>query len=181
MTEADFSFYPLLKDEVRGLEAFSGSGRPFLRLSRPKDALFVTDLPRHASPERLARFRAQAQGLGWQVTGEGAALMLSPTAPLLSRLPLPPRCDCVCPGEAGAFLRLMDRYARPGPPDEAFCLVLLRSSGRARLGGRPADLLWDIRRAYALGLRRHDAVRTPLTCALMREICTVLERKDPRA
>lgn len=178
MTETDFCLYPRLADEVRGLDAFSGGGRPFLRLSRPKDALFVTDLPLRVPPEALARFRLQAAALGWSLKETGGILALTPTLRLYLRLETPPLPPAEGEGEAWDLLRLMERYCVPAPPDPRFSLTLLRAVGFARLGKSHQALIPDLKSAYALGLRRHDAVRTALTCVLMREVCVVLDRKE---
>ena len=174
---AGTGLYGRLAEELRRLPAFQRGSRPFLRLSRRKDALFATDLPAK-SAEDAAAFARGAEALGWKLSGSGGVLFLTPGEGVLCRLspsvPDPPEGD----GAASEFCRMLYRYCAPGAPDPAFCLVLLRAVGGAYLGAREDALLPEVRQAYALGLRRHAAVRTPLCCTLCRELCGVLERKD---
>ena len=174
---AGAGLYSLLAEELRRLPAFQRGSRPFLRLSRQKDSLFATDLP--AKDARAAAdFARRAEALGWKLSGSGGVLSLAPGEGVLRRLAPavgdPPAGD----GGAAEFCRMLYRYCAPGDPDAAFCLVLLRAIGSAYLGAREDALFPRVREAYALGLRRRAAVRAPLCCALCRELCAVLERKD---
>ncbi len=135
-----------LRREVReALDAADTSRPPALRRAGRAEALLATDLPETASEDAVARFSALLTRRGWQVTRQGAWLLLDhPIEPPAIEGEIPP-------GELGCCASLLSRHPGPDAPAER-----IRALAKAAEAGQAERLCGAWHREFAAMLRRGE-------------------------